>query len=354
MTPPAFRDTLLSRKLCRVGVLRVRMARTANALAAAAMIASLAACAGSTETTSRAGPEAGGSSPGLYKVGKPYQIKGIWYYPRVDYGYDEVGIASWYGPGFDGEMTANGEIYDMNGMTAAHKTLPLPSIVRVTNLENGRTIKLRVNDRGPFVGERIIDVSRRAAQMLGFYGKGTAQVRVQIEAEESQQLAAALTGAPVVAIGAATLPPTTYAPPASTTTPPVIEVANNDAPPPIVGATEPLPAPIIAEPPPPAASAPVAVAPVPVAPVAPMSAAGARTTGPTHFVQAGAFADPANVARARSILDPLGPIETTPLSVDGRSLVRVRVGPLGSEAEAQRVLLAAVRAGFYGSRVVME
>ena len=127
--------------------------------------------------------------------------KAIWYYPKVDYDYSEVGVASWYGPGFHGRSTANGEQYDMNDLTAAHRTLPMPSIVRVTNLENGRSIKLRVNDRGPFVGDRIIDVSRRAAQLLGFHIDGTARVRVEIVADESKQLAAAL-GVPVDVGGA--------------------------------------------------------------------------------------------------------------------------------------------------------
>ena len=119
-----------------------------------------------------------------------------WYYPQVDYDYVEAGVASWYGPGFHGRSTANGEQYDMNGLTAAHRTLPMPSIVRVTNLENGRSIKLRVNDRGPFVGNRVIRRFRRAAQLLGFYMTGTAPVRVEIVADESKQLAAAL-GVPV-------------------------------------------------------------------------------------------------------------------------------------------------------------
>ena len=92
----------------------------------------------------------------------PYQINGVWYHPKADYSYDETGTASWYGPGFDGKMTSDGEIYDMNGLTAAHKTLPLPSVVQVTNLQNGRALQLRVNDRGPFVDGRIIDLSRRA------------------------------------------------------------------------------------------------------------------------------------------------------------------------------------------------
>ena len=88
---------------------------------------------------------------GRYKIGSPYQIKGLWYYPAVDYNYNKTGIASWYGPGFDGKVTANGEIYDQNALTAAHKTLPMPSIVQVTNLENGRSIKVTINDTKPII-----------------------------------------------------------------------------------------------------------------------------------------------------------------------------------------------------------
>ena len=115
---------------------------------------------------------------GAYKIGKPYQIQGVWYYPRIDPKYDETGIASWYGHPFHGRRTANGDVYDMNELTAAHKTLPMPTSVRVTNLGNGRSLVLRVNDRGPFTNGRIIDVSRRAAQLLGFQSRGTAKVRV--------------------------------------------------------------------------------------------------------------------------------------------------------------------------------
>ncbi|MGZ8409999.1 MAG: septal ring lytic transglycosylase RlpA family protein, partial [Hyphomicrobium sp.] len=124
-----------------------------------------------------------------YKVGVPYQIKGKWYYPKENFEYSEAGIASWYGTYFHGRQTANGEIYDMNALTAAHKTLPLPSVVRVTNLENGRSVKLRVNDRGPFVDGRIIDVSRRASQLLGFHHHGVTRVKVDIVGDESRVLA---------------------------------------------------------------------------------------------------------------------------------------------------------------------
>ena len=125
----------------------------------------------------------------MYKVGAPYQINGVWYYPAVDYDYDETGLASWYGGRFDQKYTANGEMFDLNELTAAHRTLPMPSIVQVTNLDNGRTLQLRVNDRGPYAPRRIIDVSRRASQLLGFETGGTAPVRVKVMKEESIRVA---------------------------------------------------------------------------------------------------------------------------------------------------------------------
>lgn len=323
-------------------VIRNRPPR-APVIAIFVLAAVVSACAGSPppETTTTAGSAAPVPPQGRYKVGKPYQIKGVWYYPKVDYEYDEIGIASWYGPGFHGEMTANGEIYDMNELTAAHKTLPMPSIVRVTNLENGRTLKLRVNDRGPFIGDRIIDVSRRAAQLLGFYGAGTAKVRVQIEAEESQQLAAALTGVPATPIGTAALSAAAaVAVPAATEPTPIVigeaatAMAGSGAGDGLAGNG--------------GGGEVVAVEPQPLSP--PVAARNGRE----RFVQAGAFADPDNAARARAKLDGLGPVQLKPLAVDGRSLLRVRVGPLASEDEAQRVLAAVLRAGFAGSRVVED
>jgi rare lipoprotein A len=125
------------------------------------------------------GPPAPGSTKGLRGTEKPYQIRGIWYYPKADPNYDEKGIGSWYGEQFHNRRTANGEIFDMDLPSAAHKTLPLPSIVEVTNLDNGRKLKVRVNDRGPFVGDRIIDLSKAAADQLGYQRAGVARVRVR-------------------------------------------------------------------------------------------------------------------------------------------------------------------------------
>ena len=131
---------------------------------------------------------------GVYKIGKPYKIKGTWYYPKEDYHYSEVGIASWYGSDFHNKKTANGEKYDMNTLTAAHRTLPLPSVVRVTNLENGRSLVLRVNDRGPYAKNRIIDISKRGAALLGYQTQGTAKVKVEVLEKESKLLKQALLG----------------------------------------------------------------------------------------------------------------------------------------------------------------
>jgi rare lipoprotein A len=112
-------------------------------------------------------------------TGRPYQVKGVWYTPKADPNYNEVGMASWYGREHQGKPTADGERFDLAKISGAHKTLPLPSMVEVTNLENGKRIQVRVNDRGPFAPGRIIDLSQAAARELGFEGKGLAKVRVR-------------------------------------------------------------------------------------------------------------------------------------------------------------------------------
>lgn len=125
------------------------------------------------------------AAPGQ-KVGKPYEINGRWYTPKVDPDYDEVGTASWYGAAHQGKPTANGERFDRFEVSAAHKTLPLPSIVEVTNLANGKRLKVRINDRGPFVDGRIIDLSQEAAKKLGFEKQGVAKVRVRYVGADSE------------------------------------------------------------------------------------------------------------------------------------------------------------------------
>lgn len=147
----------------------------------------LAACAGGARPAPVAGLPGGGSvqagidDPAPFVSGtlRRYQIRGRWYQPAENPTYDEVGVASWYGDAFNGKPTATGEIFDMHALTAAHKTLPLPALVEVTNLANGRSVVLRVNDRGPFVDDRIIDLSRGAATELGLLNAGLGEVRVR-------------------------------------------------------------------------------------------------------------------------------------------------------------------------------
>ena len=136
-----------------------------------ALLGALVALAGCSSSHPSPGPH--------FKVGAPYRVAGQWYYPKFVSVYEATGIASWYGDTYDGRETANGEIYDVGALTAAHPTLQLPCLVRVTNLENGRSLVLRVNDRGPFVKDRLIDLSQAAAHELGFEEQGLARVHVQ-------------------------------------------------------------------------------------------------------------------------------------------------------------------------------
>jgi rare lipoprotein A len=159
--------------------------RASGIIALAAMI--LSACAtpkprldiGRTVASSPRGPMVSPSGRPLRGTEKPYQIRGVWYYPKADPDYDVKGIGSWYGEQFHNRRTANGEIFDMDLPSAAHTTLPLPSLVEVTNLDNGRRMIVRVNDRGPFVDNRVIDLSRAAAEQLGYRRQGVARVRVR-------------------------------------------------------------------------------------------------------------------------------------------------------------------------------
>ncbi len=182
--------------------------RLVPAGACAVLCLSLAHCSDSSKVDPRYGVspsarlvEPGDPVPkggGVYRVGQPYTVAGRVYVPQSDPHYHAEGLASWYGSDFHGRSTANGEIFDLNGITAAHPTLPLPSYVRVTNTGNGHSLIVRVNDRGPYHGNRIIDVSMRAAHLLGFTDRGTAWVRVeyvgpaQIEGSDDRLLEATL------------------------------------------------------------------------------------------------------------------------------------------------------------------
>lgn len=151
----------------------MRRVKAAGVPAAMALASLLVACA-ATEI-----PASAEESP-KYAVSGPYRIGGRRYAPMANPTYDRIGVASWYGRAFHGRRTANGERFDMHALTAAHPTLPLSTIVRVTNLDNGRSIAVRINDRGPFARGRIIDVSQAGARALGFVARGTARVRVTV------------------------------------------------------------------------------------------------------------------------------------------------------------------------------
>lgn len=288
-----------------------------------------------------------------YKVGNPYQVAGLWYYPAEDFGYREEGIASWYGPNFHGKRTANGEVYDMNAMTAAHKTLPIPSVVEVTNLENGRSIKLRINDRGPFVEGRIIDLSRRAAQLLDVIRSGTAQVRVELVPEDSltlRNMALDARGQPpitempaVVASPRGPVIAETLSPPVAIVTPPVAVAAPVPTPPvptpsvPTITSTPLAPPPVSSS----AANSVVNVAPI----------AGSQSG---IYVQAGAFTDINNARRLEAQLSGAGNVIVAMADIGGRVFHRVRIGPMLDLASAQQLLSNMLMQGYDGARIVEE
>lgn len=288
-----------------------------------------------------------------YKVGKPYQIAGIWYYPAVDYTYAETGIASWYGPDFHGLATANGETYDMNALTAAHRTLPMPSMVRVTNLENGRQIALRINDRGPFANNRIIDVSRRAAQLLGFEQQGTARVRVEIMDAESRQLAM-LAGATVPAAQqTAADGQADIAASPKVTAAPAGMVTEEALAPPSGAAAAPAQLPPAPQPPQPV----VATVTVPAASQGP-EPDGKVTLLPVRktamFIQAGAFTNLANATRLRTQLTSFGHAQVVPAYVGTQKFFRVRLGPIATLAEADATLAKVVASGHPEARLIVD
>lgn len=284
----------------------------------------------------------GPGKPAPYKIGKPYQVGGIWYYPKADYDYNETGIASWYGPGFDGKRTANGEVFDTNALTAAHKTLPMPSMVRVTNLENGRSIAVRVNDRGPFSAGRIIDLSRRGAQLLGFIERGTARVRVEIMADESQLLAAAASKS-----GGDNLPPPPKAAPAGEVTASGLEpIAGAKVSP---GSGQGQTATAQASPDAGGSATGEMVLPVPDGKVTQLA------VKPTNiYIQAGAFLRQANANQLSGQLKKYGPVRVAPVTVGAQRYYRVRIGPIASVTEADKTLKRMIGDGHPESRIVVD
>lgn len=360
---------------------RLRLSWRKSLLSLVAAILALTACA---ESDKRAQAPGVGGNVADYKLGKPYQIKGVWYYPRADYDYRETGIASWYGPGFHGKRTANGEVYDQTDLTAAHRTLPMPSLVRVSNLENGRSIVVRINDRGPFKNGRIIDLSHRAAQLLGFIGKGTAKVRVDILEDESRQLAAvaqgrvaarsAPTAAPTVAVMAAPLDPQQNgvagagndgAAQPQGTRKQVASLATRSRSAGTAGQSGSAPGWILESesgesqrfttskqvlarpgptPPPQWTGAPWPDGTITVEPI--------RDT--SIYIQAGAFLRRDYATRLSSRLKVLGETRVVQAMINDRNFFRVRLGPLDSVQEADKLLQTLYTHGFDDARVVVD
>ena len=328
----------------------------------AALLASLAACGSSGSKGGGGGASV--AQRGTYKVGKPYKIDGITYTPREEFNYTETGVASWYGPGFHTKATANGERYDQSDRTAAHRTLQMPAVVRVTNLENGMSTVVRINDRGPFARNRIIDLSRTAAEELDIVRAGTARVRLeQLQQESIAVKDVAMSGGgpdeqhqamAAIASGQRGTPAPT---PAAAPPPPPVAVAA--APP------EPAPSPPPSQQPttpaqagwggPTPRSAPVTVPasppPAAVTPVA-ASAPGAHANG--FYIQIGAFSTPENAERQRNAIRSYGTSEVTHGAAAGREVYRVRLGPYTTSDAAGIVADRLKRSGYGDARVIAD
>jgi len=273
-----------------------------------------------------------------YKIGNPYQIAGVWYYPREEPDYDQTGVASWYGAQFHGRLTANGEVFDRTIISAAHPTLPMPVNVRVTNLDNGRSIVVRINDRGPFVRGRIIDVSEQGAELLGFKDRGLARVRVSfisradlhglgpapISEYTPPEVAMAVPAAPVSRIESGSLPPVAGAPVAPPRTVAALPKPVEQAP---IFVQQQIPDGKVTE--------------VPVPPLTAM------------YVQAGAFSTPNPAGVVASRLNSLG-AKVFRATKDGQQIYRVRIGPFQDIEQADEMLLRVQELGHNDVQIVVE
>lgn len=251
------------------------------------------------------------------RVGPPYQAEGRWFVPTAEPGYEQTGVASWYGADFQGQATASGEAFDQDALTAAHPTLPIPSLVQVTNLENGREVIVRVNDRGPFTGDRVLDVSRAAANALGFTDNGHARVHVRYLGPAPRRVSA--DGSPAPAANHVPAAPAQQTAergegPTSLLPPPAANDGDLDGAP--MQATAPQPAPRYA-----------------------------ATTG-AYVVQVGAFSDPGNAQRVRDAVSTAGPVSVDVRNTSRGELFRVRVGPWPSREDADAALQTVAALGF--------
>ncbi len=282
------------------------------------------------------GGSKGAAQEGNFKVGNPYNVAGQTYHPKESYSHVETGIASWYGPGFHGKRTANGEKFDKHELTAAHKTLQMPSLIRVTNLDNGRSVIMRVNDRGPFSRGRILDVSEKGAELLGFKNIGTAKVKVEVLESESRHLAElARQGKDTKGYEVAAAQKSRVTP-ASAPAHPRYEpepIQTVDVAP--VGRVEGH------------ASDDGRFMPDPVVEQRPV-----RQT--SIFVQAGAFSQESNAIALSSKLASAGPSHVYHVNIGGRSLYRVRLGPYEQVETADAALARVVSAGSRDAIIIVD
>jgi len=322
-----------------------------------------------------AGPAAQGQATrppgnGAHGTMAPYQVGGIWYVPREQPDYDQTGIASWYGEAFNLKATANGELFDLNQFSAAHTTLPLPSMVEVTNLDNGRKLVVRVNDRGPFVGGRLIDLSQAAARELGYERAGTAHVRVRYVGPAplggpdagvryAKATPAYPTAAPTMVAASTRVSPSS----SSRGRRPADEEIFADGGEVVASAGEAPLRPLVAAPKPVAVSS---LAPLPDvipsgagrATLTPAAAAVRDQVTPTptpvalYRVQAGAFGDQDNARRAAARLAAVGAATIEPFQREGVTFYRVTVPGAADEAEAYGVRDKVAAIGFSDARVI--
>ncbi len=258
---------------------------------------------------------------GRYQVGKPYQVAGRWFTPKEQPGYDKKGLSSWYGEAFHRRQTSNGEWFDMAQLTAAHATLPLPSYAKVTNLENGATVIVRINDRGPFVDTRVLDVSKRVAEVLGYKQQGTAQVRVQY-----------IGPAPLNDKGSHLMAMNQELERGTPLRQMIATAGGNQH--------------NYAE-----AKRPRAVQQAAFEPPQ-QSDESSTYGGRNYFVQVGSFADPDNAERIRQQLSDIGQVQVTEVWGTNGAIYRVRVGPITDLNEANIALNQVVKYGLPDARVV--
>ncbi len=266
------------------------------------------------------------SAKGTYKIGNPYLIDGVSYYPHEDYSYSEVGMASWYGPNFHGGKTANGEIFDENKFTAAHRTLPMPSFVKVTNLENGVSLNIKVNDRGPYARDRILDLSSAAAEVLGIKKKGSARVKVEILPQQSKHLKKLALESQNTDI---------YSPDISYSSASVSKpVVRDDSE--MVGSK--------------GDSNYVA----PITNIVPSKSAVSSPESGEYFVQVAAYSSYDKAEKLKNRLVSLGTVKIFKAVVKGNVLYKVRLGEFDTKDKAERIRNSVSSMGISGSRVILR